>query len=153
MQAQRMLVGTLRRTGLEFLGWALAIVGIVALFAPGPGLLMIFAGVACLAQNHGWARMILTDVERRAKIGARESVKSVPRIAIGVLGGFWVVACGIVWGAGLIEIPEFDVWFLHFGPELPFQGWATGALLIASGLVAWILIVVSYRNYRDYDHE
>lgn len=148
VSARRLVYGTVKRTLLEFAGWALLLAGIAALVLPGPGLLMIFFGVAVLAPHYRWAHRILDGVERRAKQAARESVETWPRIIIGVLGGVWLAVCGVVWWFGLVNIPVISAFGVTIGPDLPFEGWVTGAVLLASAVVAWVLIADSMRRYR-----
>ena len=47
--------GAAKRVTLEVVGWTLVVAGIVALVAPGPGLLMVFGGLAILSQQYDWA--------------------------------------------------------------------------------------------------
>ena len=49
------MTGAAKRIGLEVLGWTLLVLGIAAVFLPGPGLLGIFAGLALLSQQYDWA--------------------------------------------------------------------------------------------------
>ena len=42
------MTGTAKRIALESLGWLLLVLGVAALFLPGPGLLGIFAGLVNL---------------------------------------------------------------------------------------------------------
>lgn len=148
VSALRLVSGTVKRAALEILGWVLLIAGIAALVLPGPGLLMIFFAIAALSHNHGWARRVLDPIERRAKQAARESVQNWRRIAVGVLGGVWLAACGLVWWFGLIDIPVMTVFGWTVGPDLPYEGWATGLALLTSAAVAWVLIADSMRRYR-----
>ena len=43
------MTGAAKRIVLEVVGWALLLIGVAALFLPGPGLLCIFAGLALLS--------------------------------------------------------------------------------------------------------
>lgn len=135
-----------RRFGIEVLGWVLVIVGVAALVLPGPGLLMMFAGLAVLSQENEWAERRLEPIKRRALEAAHQGVRTWPRIIASVLGGLWLVAIGIVW-ALKPTIPEF--WIL--GPQLPFAGWGTGLSLVLSGFIALALLVYSYHRFRGID--
>ena len=44
-----MVSRTAKRIVLECVGWVLLVVGVAAIFLPGPGLLCIFAGLALLS--------------------------------------------------------------------------------------------------------
>lgn len=133
----------LRRTGIVVVGWLLVVVGIAALVLPGPGLLMLFAGLAVLSREYEWAERKLMPVKVRAFVTAAEGVKTLPRVVGSTLGGAALVALGVVWALDP-TIPEF--WII--GPDLPFGGLGTGLTLTLSGLVAWALIVYSYRTFR-----
>ena len=89
-----------RRIALESLGWLLVVAGIAALVLPGPGLLMIFAGMAILSQQYDWAERRLEPVKKRALGAAEESVETWPRIVFGVICGLVVIAFGFFWGLG-----------------------------------------------------
>lgn len=135
------------RTGSEILGWALVGVGIMLIPLPGPGTLILVAGVALLAQHYHWARRLRDPLRDRAVKAAAYGVQTVPRIAMSVLGGAWLVGIGVVWIIGP-KIPEFSVLGITIGPELPGQGWVAGLGLIGSGIVAWVLIAYSIKRWR-----
>ncbi|MDE0777559.1 MAG: PGPGW domain-containing protein, partial [Nocardioides sp.] len=75
-----------KRVGFEVVGWTLLVAGIAALALPGPGLLMIFGAMAILSQQYEWAERRLDPIKYRALKGAAESVETVPRIVISVIG-------------------------------------------------------------------
>jgi uncharacterized protein (TIGR02611 family) len=67
------------RRGLVILGgFALLLGGIAMLVLPGPGLLVIIAGLALLAREFVWAERVLEQAKRRAANGAG-AVKRVAR--------------------------------------------------------------------------
>ncbi len=137
----------LKRVLLEGLGWVLVVAGIAALILPGPGLLMLFGGLAILSQQYEWAERRMRPVELRAKRAAAESVQSPLKIALSVLGAAWVTATGALW-VWRPAVPDWwpidDRWWLAGG--LP-----TGITLVASGIVAFALIIYSYRTYHGLD--
>jgi hypothetical protein len=51
-------------------GFALLLGGIAMLVLPGPGLLVIIAGLALLAREFVWAERVLEQAKRRAASGA-----------------------------------------------------------------------------------
>jgi hypothetical protein len=134
-----------KRVVIEGLGWILVLVGIAALVLPGPGLLALFAGVALLATRYEWAERRVEPVKKAALRGAADSVKTWPRILLSVFGVAWLIGIGIVWGlqpAAPSWWPVDDKWWL-------VGGWGTGGTLIGSGLLAGVMIVYSYRNFRE----
>ena len=108
--------------------------GVGLLILPGPGLLLLLAGLVLLANEYPWARRMTTPVRRQAMRSAAQSVASPLRISATVLCGLALVAAGIVW---------------ILVPSLPFGGVATGSSLIVSGIVVVALLVYSYRRFRQ----
>jgi len=133
-----------KRILLEVVGWTLILAGIAALVLPGPGLLMLFAGLVVLSQEYEWAERRLEPVERVAKRAAAEGVESWPRVAMSALGGIAILAFGVLW---IVDPdapgwwPVRDSWWLVGGP-------ATGVTLVLSGFIALGLLGYSYWKYR-----
>lgn len=136
------------RTGLEALGWVLIPVGIVLMPAPGPGTLVLVAGVALLARRYTWAQRLLDPLQRRAIEAAKYGVATVPRIMLSLLGVAWLAAMGVVWWISP-QIPEFTILGVGFGPGLPAAGWVTAVGLWTSALAALVLLVYSVIRWRD----
>lgn len=137
----------LRRIALEIAGWTLVVAGIAALILPGPGLLMLFGGLAILSQQYEWAERRMRPVEVMALRSAAESVQTWPRILASCAGATVIGAVGIVWGLQP-DVPGWwpvaDHWWLP-------GGWATATTLIISSLLAFALIVYSVRRFRGVD--
>lgn len=134
----------LRRTGIEVLGWTLILVGIAMLVLPGPGLLAIVSGLVVLSVHNAWAKHLVGRVKIRAIRIAMKEVQTWPRIVAGAVGGLGVVAAGIVWTAQ----PAIPRWWT-FGEQwwIP-GGWGVGVALIASGLIALLLLLYCFRRFR-----
>jgi len=126
-------VESIRRTALGALGAVLLLIGVALLVLPGPGLLLVFAGVVLLARAVPALDRFVAPVRVRAMRAAEESVSSRWRIAGSVLVGLFLLAAGAAWG---------------LVPELPYSGWATGASLIISGFVLFALLGWSRRRLR-----
>ena len=136
--------GALKRIVLEVVGWTLVLAGIAALVLPGPGLLMLFAGLVVLSQQYEWAERRLEPVERMAKRAAAEGVETWPRVALSALGGLTILVLGILWivdPAAPGWWPLRESWWLLGGP-------ATGVSLVLSGFIALGLLGYSYWKYR-----
>ena len=129
------------------LGWALAVVGVLLFFLPGPGFIILVAGVALLSRHYVWAQKALDPLQERAVEAAKLGVKTWTRITFSALGGLWLFALGIAMCVNP-TIPEFDLLGLHFGPDFPFGGWAAGLGLVASAFVAWGLLAYSVKRWR-----
>ena len=114
-------------------GGLLLAVGVVLLVLPGPGLLLVLAGLLVLANGFPKAQKFVEPVERRAMKAAEESVASPLRLVFSIGTGVALMAAGVVW------------WVV---PGLPLGGWPTGVSLELSGLILLGLLVVSYRRVR-----
>ena len=135
----------IKKVAIQVAGWLLVLVGIAALFLPGPGLLALFAGMALLATQYEWAERRLEPVKQAALRTAADSVSSWGRIALSGLLIVFLVGAGIVWG---LQPPAPSWWPLDAKWWLP-GGWGTGGSLIASGVIAAAMLVYSYLNFRD----
>ena len=133
-----------KRIASAGLGWLLIVGGIAALILPGPGLLMLFAGLAILSQQYEWAERRLDPIKYRALKGAAESVENVPRIIVSILGVCFLVACGVLW---IMKPAAPDWWPLRDSWWL-IGGAGTGSTLIASALIAAALLVYSYGRFH-----
>ena len=125
------------------LGWLLLLIGVAALVLPGPGLLLMVAGLVILSQEYPWAERRVEPIKVKAFEVAATGVRTWPRILGSLLCSLAVIAAGVLWWVDP-EIPE--IWI--FGPELPVGGWATGLSIVISGLVAIALIGYSVRRFR-----
>lgn len=138
------MIAATKRIALEILGWLLVLAGIAALVLPGPGLLMLFGGLAILSQQYEWAERRLDPIKFRALRGAAEGVETWPRIVMSSTLAIGLIACGVVW----IVRPDMpDWWWFSETWWLP-GGIATGTTQIVSGIVAIALIVYSYRRFH-----
>jgi hypothetical protein len=132
-----------KKLAITVLGWVLVVAGIVLILIPGPGLLLLLAGLVILAGEYTWAHRFVEPVRRRAHQAAEESVAAWWRIVLTALGGVWLFGLGVLWWADP-QIPR--IWI--FGPELPLGGWPTGSGLILSAFIVWGLLVYSLVNFR-----
>jgi hypothetical protein len=133
----------MRSIGRTVGGWLLVVVGAAALVLPGPGLLLLLAGLVVLSQEYEWAERRVEPVRQKAYTVARSSVSSNLRILASVLASLAIIAVGIVWWLDP-EIPEIG----PVGPDLPLGGWSTGSGIVISGLAALALVVYSVRRFR-----
>ncbi len=138
--------GAAKRVLLEVVGWALVLAGIAALILPGPGLLLLAAGLFVLSQQYEWAERRVDPILDRALLGAAQGVDALWKVALSVLFALGLVACGVLW---IQSPPAPDWWGFRESWWLP-GGIATGITQIASGVVAIGLIVWSYRRYHGH---
>ncbi|MGH3593036.1 MAG: PGPGW domain-containing protein [Pseudonocardiaceae bacterium] len=126
--------GLVRRVLVTVAGVALCVVGIVLLVLPGPGLLLVLAGLVLLANEYPWAHRMTGPVRKRATQTAAQSVASSVRTSATALCGLALIGAGLAW---------------ILVPALPLGGMATGSSLIVSGIVVLVLLVYSYRRFHD----
>jgi hypothetical protein len=144
--SKRFLPPWVKLRAIEVAGWLLVAAGVAALVLPGPGLLCLVAGLALLALRYPWAKWLLKPVKAKAFLAASRGVQTLPRILGSVLGGLALVAVGIAWGVGT-PVPGWwpvaDHWWLP-------GGWGTGVTLITSGVLAFVMIVYSFRRFHGH---
>ena len=86
MTEGRGLKQRLGSTGSLILGWFLVIIGFPLLPLPGPGMIVIAAGMALLSRHYVWARTARDWVGARAVESAKLGVETWPRIISSALG-------------------------------------------------------------------
>ena len=102
-----------------------------------------------LATQYGWADRRLAPVRKAALRGAADSVKSLLRVLLSVLGVCLLIGLGVYWGLSAAAPswwPVGDKWWL-------VGGWGTGATLIGSGVIALAMLVYSYLRFRHRSDE
>ncbi len=142
--ADKRFPGWVHRTGAEVIGWTLVVLGLAALVLPGPGLLMLAAGLAVLSRHYHWARRYLKPLKENAFHAAALGVKTIPRITASCMSSFVIMTLGVVW---IMEPTTPHWWFLEDKWWL-FGGTGTGVSLILSSMIALALIVYSVRRFR-----
>lgn len=123
----------MKRVSKAVLGGIVLAVGVVLLVLPGPGLLLVLAGLLILASEFRGLERYVAPVRDRAMKAAEDSVSSPLRIVWSVCVGLALIGAGVVWGT-------VD-W-------VPFSGWSVGSSLILSGLIVFALLIWSYRTLR-----
>lgn len=124
----RVLVGTA--------GGLLVVIGVALLVLPGPGMLLVLAGLVLLSRAIPAVARFEAPVRAKAMQGVEASVANGRRIAGSMLAGFGLIGAGVVWGMRAV-------------PRLPFAGWSTGLSLVLSGLIVLGLLAWSYRRVRS----
>ena len=126
------------------LGWVLIVTGVALLVLPGPGIVLIAAGLTVLSQEYPWAKSRLKPIRARAIVIARASVRSWRTVTISVIIPLTAMIMGAVW----IWHPPAPGWW-SFGDRwwLP-GGWGVGSSLILSSWIALGLLICSYWRFR-----
>ncbi len=68
-----------KRTGIFIAGWAIVAAGIAMLVLPGPGLLVIVAGLSVLAIEFAWAKRWRDAAQAKATDAAKKTKTMVTR--------------------------------------------------------------------------
>ena len=123
----------LKRAGVSIAGGALVALGVALLVLPGPGLLVLLAGLVVLSSEYPAVERFVDPVRDRAMQAAEDSVATPLRAAGSTLFGVAMVAAGVVW---------------IYDPGVPFGGASVGASLILSGLAVLALLYYSWRRVR-----
>ncbi|WP_329139320.1 hypothetical protein OG552_33110 [Streptomyces sp. NBC_01476] len=125
-----------KRVLLGAAGGLLVLIGVALLVLPGPGLLLVLAGLILLSRAIPAVARYVEPVRERALQGAEAGVASPWRIAGTALAGLGLIAAGVICGLRALS------W-------LPFTGWSTGSSLILSGLIIFALLIWSYRRVHS----
>ncbi|GAA4233768.1 hypothetical protein GCM10022254_37000 [Actinomadura meridiana] len=123
-----------KRGVMIVVGGAVLLTGVALLVLPGPGLLLVLAGLLILAREFPTLDRYVEPVRERAVQAAEDSVTSWWRLTGSILTGLALLAAGVAWG--VVE-------------ELPLSGWSTGSGLILSGIILFALLYWSYRRVKS----
>jgi len=121
----------MKRIAAAVLGGLLTLAGIALLVLPGPGFVVIAAGLAVLATQFEWAKKYLDQAKGRASAGVEQVRHSWLQAAFAGLCGLVLVGIGIVDLAGL---------------DVPFVNAVTAVVLILSGLFLLGTVVYARRT-------
>jgi len=138
--------GAAKRVLLEVVGWALVLLGVAAIPLPGPGFLILAAGLFVLSQQYEWAERRVDPILDKALLGAATGVESLWKVGMSVLFALGLIGCGVLW---IASPPPPDWWGFRDSWWLP-GGAVTGISQVASGVIALGLIAWSYRRYHGH---
>ena len=133
----------LKRFTVTIVGAALLAVGLAMMVLPGPGILLIVAGLAVLATEYVWARTLLVRAKRQAQHVQEAAVASPLRtggcvafaVGLGALGVVMLLVEDVAW-------PVLD--------DLIDRVWGpvTGGILVVTGLILLTTTVITVRTAR-----
>ena len=110
---------TVKTAVIAVLGGLLTLAGVALLVLPGPGFVLVAAGLAVLATRFSWAKKPLDYAKDKAQQGIEEVGRSPLRAAGATLAALALVVLGVL---ALV------------GVELPFVNEFSAVVLILSGL-------------------
>ncbi len=123
----------MKRSAVALVGGVLTLTGIALLVLPGPGFVLVAAGLAVLATQFAWAKRPLDYATNKAHQGMDEVARSRLR-AVGTA----LFATGLM-AIGIADMTDLDV---------PFVNVLSAILMIASGLFLVGTIVYARRSDR-----
>jgi len=125
--------GFVKTVVIAVLGGLLTLAGIGLLVLPGPGFVLVAAGLAVLATRFTWAKKPLDYAKEKAQDGIEEVGKSPWRAAGATIAALLLVAAGVL---ALV------------GVDLPFVNTLSAVVLIISGLFLVGTVVFARRQEK-----
>ena len=129
-----------KRSAVTVAGIALLAIGLALMILPGPGLLLIVAGLAVLATEYTWAHRLLGRARRQAEAAQQAAVSSPVRTAGSVIFALGMAALGIA----MLLIDDV-AWPVLNSVLDGVWGAMTGSILI---ITACILLAMTYVTLR-----
>jgi hypothetical protein len=130
----------LKRFAVTIVGVALLAVGLAMMVLPGPGILLIVAGLAVLATEYVWARTLLVKARKQAEAVQEAAVASPVRTAGSVVFALGLAAVGV-----LMLVVDDVAWPVLESTLDKVWGPVTGGILIVTGLVLLTTTVLTVR--------
>jgi uncharacterized protein (TIGR02611 family) len=85
------------RLGVTVIGFIVLLAGVIMLVTPGPGLLVVLAGLAVLAREYVWAERSLERIRHRAEDAFHAATASPARIVLSVAITVGAITAVIMW--------------------------------------------------------
>ena len=124
----------MKTVAVAVLGGLLTLAGIALLVLPGPGFVLIAAGLAVLATRFEWARKPLDQAKEKAAQGVDQVRRKPLQAVFALVCALALVAVGVVVLAGV---------------DLPFLNAFTAVVLILSGLFLLGTVVYARRTQES----
>lgn len=118
-------------------GIALLAVGLAMMVLPGPGILVIVAGLAVLATEYAWARSLMDRARTQAEKAQAAAVAS-----------RWRIAGTVVFAVGMLAL---GIAMLPVDVDIPFWSGITGGVLIVTALILLTTTYITIRAERGED--
>jgi len=135
------LLPILRRFAVTIVGVTLLLLGAAMTVLPGPGILVIVAGLAVLATEYVWARRLLARTRQQA-VKAQEAAVANPMRMVASLA-FAVALAGL--GLLMAVVPRVSWPVLADVLDVVWRP-VTGGVLVVTGVVLATTTVLAYRH-------
>jgi putative transmembrane protein PGPGW len=86
-----------KRIAITVAGFVLLLAGAIMMVTPGPGVLVILAGLAVLASEYAWAERALDRAKQGGKVVVQQATASPARIVLSVLLTLGGIAAVVLW--------------------------------------------------------
>ena len=138
----------MKRSAVTVVGVCLVLGGIALMPLPGPGILVVVAGLAVLATEYVWASRLLRRAKAEAERAQEEAVASPARIATTVLSA--LVMCGVGITMLVVEDVRWPIW-----DSLIDSLWSptTGGVVVVTSLIPLVTTAVTLRSPREGEDE
>ena len=130
-----------RRFAVTIVGVALLVVGAALMVLPGPGILLIVAGLAVLATEYVWAHHLLVRAREQAGKAQQAAVASPVRTGGSVLFALATLGLGVV-----MLVVDDMAWPVLDSLLDRLWGPVTGAVVVVTSL---ILLTTTYLTIRS----
>jgi len=135
------LLPILRRFAVTIVGVTLLLLGAAMTVLPGPGILVIVAGLAVLATEYVWARRLLARTRQQA-VKAQEAAVANPMRMVASLA-FAVALAGL--GLLMAAVPRVSWPVLADVLDVVWRP-VTGGILVVTGVVLATTTVLTFRH-------
>lgn len=131
----------MKKVVVSLVGFALIAAGVALLVLPGPGIIVVVAGLGVLATQYDWARGLFTKGKEKAAEAQHEAVQSVPRIVLTVGTACVTTALGVA--MILVDDVAWPIWD-SVGDAL----WTpvTGGVLIGTAVLVIVTTTIAWRR-------
>jgi hypothetical protein len=136
-------VRTLKRFALTTVGVGLLLAGVALMVLPGPGLLLIVAGLGVLATEYVWAKNLLVRAKDRAEQAQQEAVAGPWRTAASVMFALGLISLGVA--MLLVNDVAWPLWD-SIGDAV--WGPVTGTIFVLTGLILLTTTLYTLRQQR-----
>jgi uncharacterized protein (TIGR02611 family) len=131
----------LKRYAVTGVGLALVVGGVVLMPLPGPGLVLVVAGLAVLATEYAWARRLLRRAKKEAEEAQEKAVASPARTVLSL------AAAGVTCAVGVTMVLVENVrWPVLDSLLDAVWGPVTGTVVIVTSLVGATTTVLALRD-------
>ena len=134
----------MKKVVVSIVGAALILLGLALMPLPGPGFLVVVAGLGVLATQYEWARQLMGGAKDKAWTAQKEAVETPVRLAVTVAGALTTISVGALMIA--VRDVAWPFWSSVF--DAVWSPW-TGGGLILGGLVVLGTTFYAWRKTHD----